>query len=93
MYPVKLNNVCFGVTDCFYIVQHPYRFEMKTHTVYCFIVTQYYIATNGPHNLHAVCQSTHIKIFLPYCSLSPEFSSLDTPACWQITICLFGQVK
>lgn len=30
VYPVKLNNICFGVTDCFYVVCL-YRFEMKTH--------------------------------------------------------------
>jgi hypothetical protein len=44
-------------------------FEMtNTNTLHSFIVTQYYIATDGPHNLYEVCQSTHIQVCLPYCS-------------------------
>ena len=60
---------CDGLFLCCASVQ---VWNENTHTVYCFIVTQYYIATDGPHYLYTVCHSTHIKISLPYCSLSPE---------------------
>ena len=47
----RLNKICFGVTDHFYVVQSE-RFEMKnTNTLQYFIVTQYYIVTDGPQNL------------------------------------------
>jgi hypothetical protein len=43
-YPVKMNNIYFGVTDCLYVV-HLYRFEMKTHTYTQFTVLLWHSIT------------------------------------------------
>jgi hypothetical protein len=89
LYPVKLN-VCFGVTDCSYDV-HPYRFEMETHSLlfYCDTVLHCHRWSQLVCSLPQYPHQNFSALLLPLL----KFSSLNTPAWWQITVCLFGQLK
>jgi hypothetical protein len=95
MYPVKLN-ICFGVTDCLYVA-HLYRFEMKAHTLHCFIATQHYIATDGPHT--PVCSlpqyphlSSHLSTLQPDGRLQFAFLSPGQMMCHTVTLCFSAHV-